>query len=262
LATPAQVSRWPPALLALVLQLAAFALVLLFARTFPGQLTWAGAAILCGALAAVGAALLRMDRWWILLQALFVPALFMTMTLGWPPWVFLSMFAAVALLFWSTVRSRVPLYLSGLRTWEAVATCLPGPTAERILRCADLGSGFGGLLLHLARRRGDMQFEGFELAPLPVAVSSLRVRFSGQTNLRIRWCSFWSQDLSRFDLVFAFLSPVPMSDLWRKARREMRPGAMLVSCAFAVPDVEPERVIELGGARQTRLYVYRLRPAA
>jgi hypothetical protein len=32
--------------------------------------------------------------------------------------------------------------------------------------------------------------------------------------------------------VYAFLSPVPMAEVWRKASTELRPGALLVSNSF------------------------------
>jgi hypothetical protein len=45
--------------------------------------------------------------------------------------------------------------------------------------------------------------------------------------------------------VYAFLSPVPMAEVWRKASTELRPGALLVSNSFPVEGVEPEQVIEV-----------------
>lgn len=246
----------PPALQALLLQLCAAGLVLLLARWLPGRMSPAIAAAVCGLFAAAGAWLLRMDRWWILISALFAPALVLVLGLGWPPWVFLVAFFGLSLLFWSTIRSRVPLYLSGPRTWQAVTATLPPPQSGHVVRCADLGSGFGGLLLYLVRQRADVVCDGFEMAPLPFAVSWLRTRVAGTSRARIHWRNFWSQDLGRYDLVFAFLSPVPMADLWQKARRELRPGALLVSCAFEVPGVAATRVIELSSGRQSRLYVY------
>jgi len=57
--------------------------------------------------------------------------------------------------------------------------------------------------------------------------------------------------------VYAFLSPVPMPDLWCKVRTEMRPGSLFVSNTFDVPGVAPDRVITLGNGRRA-LLVWRL----
>jgi hypothetical protein len=67
---------------------------------------------------------------------------------------------------------------------------------------------------------------------------------------------FWHHPLGPYDMVYAFLSPLPMPRLWEKAKAEMRPGSLLVSNSFPVPDVEPQRVIEIADRRGTRLYCY------
>jgi hypothetical protein len=72
---------------------------------------------------------------------------------------------------------------------------------------------------------------------------------------RVRWGNLWSTDLSCHDVVYAYLSPAPMSSLWEKARREMRPGSLLVSFRFMIPGVVPARTIGAGG---NCLYVWRL----
>jgi hypothetical protein len=57
--------------------------------------------------------------------------------------------------------------------------------------------------------------------------------------------------------VYAFLSPVPMAEVWRKATEELRPGSLLVSNSFPVEGVTPDAVIEVPDRRRTRLYLYR-----
>jgi hypothetical protein len=72
----------------------------------------------------------------------------------------------------------------------------------------------------------------------------------------LRWGDFWKTNLAEFDVVYAFLSPVPMPALWEKACLEMRKGSVLVSNSFVIPNVKAKRVIEVGDRRKTRLYVY------
>jgi len=81
---------------------------------------------------------------------------------------------------------------------------------------------------------------------------------AGLGNCEWRWGDLWRTELSAYDVVYAFLSPVPMAALWEKAQREMRPGTLFISNSFAVPDVAAEQVIEVDDARQTRLFCYRL----
>jgi hypothetical protein len=49
-----------------------------------------------------------------------------------------------------------------------------------------------------------------------------------------------------------------MPDLWDKARREMRAGSLLISCAFEVPGHPANQIIEAGPAARERLHVWQM----
>jgi hypothetical protein len=66
----------------------------------------------------------------------------------------------------------------------------------------------------------------------------------------------FAHDLTGYDLVYAFLSPAPMSRLWDKVGREMRPGTLFVSNTFAIPGVAPVQTIALPGRPDACLLVY------
>jgi hypothetical protein len=249
-------SRLPPIVPALLLQcLAAGGTVLAVSLTGISLPLWL-LALLCGALAALLSRLAGLERWWQIIQLLFPPAAAVLLTLQLRPWIYLVLFMALLLVYWSTYRTRVPLYLSGPRVWQAVRALLPPAEPARTLRVIDLGSGLGGLLLALAAARGDAEFHGVELAPLPLLISRLRIAWRRLRNCTVRWGSYWPVDLAPYDVVFAFLSPVPMSALWDKARREMRSGSLFISSSFEVPGQQATRVIDIDDARSTRLHVW------
>jgi len=248
--------RLPPIVPALLLQaLALAAAVLVFRMAGIGTALWP-VALLGGVLAALFSHFAGLERWWLFIQVLFAPAA--VLLLGWPlrPWVYLLVFVALLLVYWTTFRTRVPLYLSGPRVWQAVLALLPPPRPGEALRVIDLGSGLGGLVLFLARARGDARLLGVELAPLPALVSRLRVAAGRLPNCAIQWGSFWRRDLRDYDVVFAFLSPVPMTELWQKARREMRRGSLFISSSFEVPGERATRIVTVDDARGTRLHVW------
>jgi SAM-dependent methyltransferase len=120
----------------------------------------------------------------------------------------------------------------------------------------DLGCGTGTLLASLMRERPDGIYAGVELAPVPYLLS--RWRALGKRGVEVRWGDFWSADLANYDVVYAYLSPAPMAKLWDKARREMRPGSLLVSNGFCIPGVAPARKIAVGDAVRSTLYVWRM----
>lgn len=248
--------RLPPialAVLAQMLALAACGLLAWIAQTWSLAFTLLTALIVQSAGAAFFSYLLRMQTWWLLIQAMFVPALIMTLRLELAPTWYLGGFVGLVLVYWSTFSTQVPLYVSRREVWRAVLAQLPERTG---LRCIDLGSGLGGWVQYLARQRGDSHFSGIEAAPLPCWIGKLRTLF--QANARVSWGDFWKHDLSTYDMVFAYLSPVPMPEIWDKVRCEMRPGTLFISYRFSVPGVSPSAVVELNDLGRTQLYLWRL----
>ncbi|GHU08742.1 hypothetical protein AGMMS50225_07940 [Betaproteobacteria bacterium] len=205
--------------------------------------------------AAALTALLRCPRWWVVINFLFAPLLLIAVRLRLPPWIWLVAFAVLYLIYWNSFRTQVPLFLTNRRTVAAVAGLLP-PGPARVL---DLGSGTGAFVAALAELRPDLTVTGIENAPLPYLFSWLRTRKFPAAS--VRRGNFFAAPWSDYDLIYAFLSPAPMPQVWDKARREMKPGSLLVSNSFAIPERAPERIVEVEDRRQTRLLVFVLSAA-
>lgn len=204
-----------------------------------------------GLLAALLGFFLRMPRIWLAVQ-LFLP---LAVVFGdvVPAWAYLLAFVLCALVYWNSASEQVPLYLTNRRTFQALGDLVETAKARHVV---DLGSGMGGVVTTLAGRHRDVEVSGFETAPLVVLASKLRVALSGRANARIVYKSLWEAQLDSYDLVYCFLSPVPMTRLYEKARREMRPGTLFVSNSFPVEGVAADRIIEVDDGRRTRLHVY------
>ncbi|TDH38772.1 class I SAM-dependent methyltransferase [Pseudohoeflea suaedae] len=172
-----------------------------------------------------------------------------------PAWIYLLAFAAIALVSWNAPSEQVPLYLTNRKTREALARLVTESGASSFV---DLGCGTGSVLASLKRSHPRLAVAGVETAPLVFALAWLRLLpLRGRGVASVAYRSLWKEDLSRYDIVYCFLSPAPMAKLHAKATSEMKPGALFVSNSFKVPDVEPERTIELGDGRQTGLHLYR-----
>lgn len=210
------------------------------------------ALLLQGALSAVLARRFGLQSWWIPIQLVFAPAAVGLLSQGIHPLWFFAVFLLLAVTYWSTFSTRVPLFLSSDEVPAALLPLLPGHGFKFL----DIGSGLGGVLRHLAAVRPDGEFHGIESAPLPYLVS--RVLALGKTNLFLRWDNFWKADWRDYDVIYAYLSPVPMEEVWRKARSEMKPGSLLVSNTFAIPGVAPDQTISLHGVPGSTLYVWRI----
>ncbi|MDR2261463.1 MAG: class I SAM-dependent methyltransferase [Azoarcus sp.] len=244
----------PPARKALLAQIGGWGAAWLLGRC---GLLPAGAwplAFIQGAAAAALAASLRSARWWLPIHLAFTPLALAAQALALPPGAWLAAFAALTLIYWSSFRTQAPLFLTNRPSAAAVAALLPpGPAAV-----LDIGCGIGSLLAALATQRPDLRLTGIETAPAPFALARLRTRkHPGVTVIR---GDFFTHSWAEYDLVYAFLSPVPMRAVWEKAQREMKPGSLLVSNSFGIPGQAPGRTIEIADRRRTRLLVFSIRP--
>jgi SAM-dependent methyltransferase len=243
-----------PAVRALAIQLACVVptLALIYAAARLGAAPgYVHVALVQGMLSALATARAGLARWWRLIQFAFPLTVLAAQALAVPPSVFLAAFLVFVVLFWSTFRTQVPYYPSGPALRPLVAGLLPAAGTPRAI---DIGSGFGGLVLDLARRRPDAAIEGIELAPLPWLVSRLRATLA-RSRARFRLGDYESLDFGQYDLVFAYLSPAAMDGLWRKAQREMRPGSQLASYEFGIAARAPDRTLAPPGGMRT-LYIW------
>ena len=245
---------WPPILRAFLAQAVAFGLLALLTRTglMPRTLHGAGLVLLVGILAVgTGRGLWLSPKWipfllifpWVVVWLLRHPA---------PAWVWPTAFLTLLVIYGGGVFTRVPLYNSNRAAWQALLALLP----PYPVRFVDLGAGLAGPLVFLAEARSDSLFQGVEASPLTCLAAWLRTR-PVRGNCAVRWGNLWGEHLGAYDVVYAFLSPAPMAELFAKAAREMRPGSLLVSNTFAVPGQEPHLRLPLTGRKDACLLVWK-----
>ena len=253
---PASVVTRLPVLRALLAQLLALAAVWLLLLGLAGVLgirpNLVVVALAQGCLAALIGARLGLSAWWLAINLMFVPGLVLLQDFDVPGWLPLGAFTLLLLLNWNAFTERVPLYLTGREAERQLRNRLTELPAD--FRYIDLGSGLAGSLSRLAQDFPAAQFVGVETAPLTFALSWLRCL--PRRNCHIRLLSLWRGDLAEYDVVYCVLPPARMPALWKKARAEMRPGALLISNSFAVPGVEPVEVHELNDWRGSRLLIW------
>src|SRR5690606_6102490 len=86
--------------------------------------------------AALLSVLMRRERWWAVIHLCFMPLLLAAHSLNADPRWALAVFLLLLLVFWGTLGTRVPLYLSGGDAVDAVETLLP---TGRSLHVLDIG---------------------------------------------------------------------------------------------------------------------------
>jgi len=217
-----------------------------------GAIPWAETSFLIGLLAFTVACFTRQPPWWRLIHALFAPLAWAVSQWSIDPGWFLLAFILLLLVYRGALTGQVPLYLTNADTVDALEELL---AKQEELRLADLGAGIGSILLPLARRFPQGEFVGIENAPLTWLLGWWRCR--AQPNLDWRWGNYWALGLGRFNVVYAFLSPAPMAELWQKVKAELPAGGIFISNSFPVPDVTPDEVIEVDGRPGRTLFCYR-----
>lgn len=241
--------------IALLIQMASMLLVfLLIVSQSSIALSLFEWAIVQGFLAGLASYYFRMPLWWIPIHLIFMPLSIATLALNISSLWFLLLFVGLLLIYGKTYKTQVPLYLSSKSVNKALESLLPPHDDFSFI---DLGSGCGGLLKNLAKVHKNGRFYGIESAPLPFLISKLRNMFR-ITGCKIVWGDFWKHDFSQYDVVYAYLSPVPMESLWKKARQEMRPGSLLISNTFAIPGITPYKSIQLDDFSNSTLYLWKI----
>ncbi len=103
----------------------------------------------------------------------------------------------------------------------------------------DIGSGDGKIVIacsNIAKASW-----GFEINPLLVLISKLRIKSKSlQKQAFVKRTDFWKEDMSQFDVVIVFGVTYVMPRLEEKLKRELKPGARVVSNYFAFPTWQPQ----------------------
>lgn len=143
-------------------------------------------------------------------------------------------------LYVSTSRRRVDAYIDAV----------PMAAGQIFM---DLGCGDGRVLRRVRRSYG-VRAIGYELNLMAYGKARLMSIGSG---VEIRWRNFWKVDLSSADMVFCYLYPDVLPQLSDKLRRELKPGARIASCNFALPRWKPDHVLRPGPGRDSDpIYLY------
>ncbi|WP_321276837.1 hypothetical protein [Thiomicrorhabdus indica] len=236
----------------------------------------------------------RMNRWWWLIQVLLPWMWYWALMLKVDPWISLGVFILVVLVFANAFSNRVPLYLSNHVTRKALKKMVAEKfDLYRPVRFLDIGSGFGGNVFYMHQLPQVSESHGVETAPIPYLVSRVRQwflkTFTGRLKLdanaaltkgspeqddltqayeenrvsspKILARDLWKYPLIEYDFVYAFLSTEPMPRLWEKVVEEMPVGSWFVSNSFPVPGVEPTEIWQLSDRRETILYLYQIAPS-
>lgn len=129
----------------------------------------------------------------------------------------------------------------------------------------DLGSGRGTLTRAMAKAMPGSRITGVEIAPLRHARARIVQMLCDPRNLSYQKTDFFTCDIAAADAIILYLRVNMMNAISRKLLNEARPGALIISNAFPLPeDHWPDRqTIRIKTLYpQKTLYIYKKKDEA
>ncbi|MDO8803441.1 MAG: class I SAM-dependent methyltransferase [Elusimicrobiota bacterium] len=119
----------------------------------------------------------------------------------------------------------------------------------------DLGCG-DGRVVYLAAKEYGVKGTGFELSPIVYLLARLR-HFLWRSEARIKFGSFYRQDLSDADVIFCYLTEDILKTLEHKLKAEMKKGARVVSFTYRFASwKEKQKIAFSEGWCQSAIWIY------
>ncbi|MEM9102454.1 MAG: class I SAM-dependent methyltransferase [Pseudomonadota bacterium] len=123
----------------------------------------------------------------------------------------------------------------------------------------ELGSGWGNLLIPLAKAYPERKIIGYELSLIPFLVSVILKKVLALKNVHIYRQNFLHADLARASVIICYLFPEGMQKVEEKLNVKNAKHEYLISNTFALPSHKPSRVIRLNDLYKSPVYLYKLK---
>ena len=123
----------------------------------------------------------------------------------------------------------------------------------------DLGSGWGNLIIPLAKKYPQRKIVGYEISLTPWLITKLLKTIFSLNNLEVYRKDFLQKELSSAEVLICYLYPEGMKTLANKLTSEKNTARFLISNYFSLPSQQPEKTIQLDDFYKSPIYLYHLR---
>jgi len=146
-----------------------------------------------------------------------------------------------------------PFVPSGKKTIQKMIE-LAGKLKGKVI--FDLGCGDGRILL-AAAKNGAQKVIGIEVSPPIFFIAKLNKFFAGNPkNVEIRFGNFFRDpDISKADIIFAFLFPNLMEKIFNEIWPKLKPGTKIISHGFRPKSIKPDQEIPRVG-RIGKIFIF------
>lgn len=118
----------------------------------------------------------------------------------------------------------------------------------------DLGSGSGNLLFYLSKRY-KIKCVGIEISPILYLYSKIKSLFHTKAKVEIRYGDFFKHDLSKADVVYAFLLPKIYDKLKQKIETNTKKGTKIILAYWHFKNLSPTKVSKKNNEAIYYLYI-------
>jgi hypothetical protein len=119
----------------------------------------------------------------------------------------------------------------------------------------ELGAGQAGFLRRFEEKYKNAELVGVEYSLIPYLISKFQLGLFG-SKIIIQKKNFFKIDLSDADVIYCYLSSKTMKTLEKKFQKECKKGTVIISYQFIMPNLKPDKILELG--EFSRVYVYKI----
>ncbi|WP_404340342.1 class I SAM-dependent methyltransferase [Pseudoalteromonas mariniglutinosa] len=168
----------------------------------------------------------------------------------------LIMVSAIAIsIVWSTLILGISPMPSSNKARHAMLKLTEETGDGRIF---ELGSGWGNIVLALAKKYPDREIVGYELSLVPWLTSILVTKIYGVNNVKIYRKNFLAADLSEASVILCYLFPAGMNTIEKKLTSQPETANYLISNNFALMSQVPHKTIVLNDLYHSPIYLYKL----
>lgn len=156
---------------------------------------------------------------------------------------------------WSTLTTGISPMPSSKKARQAMLQLIC-ETGTRTGPIVELGSGWGSLLIPLAKQYPQRKIIGYELSIMPWLTTVILKHLLGLKNIQVYRKNFLHSDLASASVILCYLFPKGMQAVESKMSAQGGQIEYLISNNFALPSHQPIKTIQLNDLYLSPVYLY------
>ena len=121
----------------------------------------------------------------------------------------------------------------------------------------ELGSGWGNLLIPLAKKYPRRKIIGYELSIMPWLTTLILKNLLGLKNIQLHRRDFLHSDLTSASIILCYLFPKGMQAIDSKINTQSGQLEYLISNNFSLPSHQPIKTVQLNDFYKSPVYLYK-----